>query len=74
MLRIILNQLKSKAEALLAEKQADSEFGGAQWNPSLTSESPLRNTCNTEVSYSTASLTLRKRSKACGMVAFFVFS
>ncbi|KAH3860571.1 hypothetical protein DPMN_023474 [Dreissena polymorpha] len=74
MLSIILNQLKSKAEALLAEEQADSELGGVHWNPSLTSESSLRNTCNTEVSYATASLTLRNALESVwhgGICLFF---
>ncbi|KAH3841865.1 hypothetical protein DPMN_115346 [Dreissena polymorpha] len=58
MLRIILNRLKGKAE------------GGAEWNRSSTAESSSRHTCNSNVTSSTPSSTLRKLSTACGIMTY----
>ncbi|KAH3742401.1 hypothetical protein DPMN_049143 [Dreissena polymorpha] len=49
-----------------------SKHGGAQWNRSSTAESSLKNTCNTNVTFSTTSLSLRKRLTTCGMIAFIM--
>ncbi|KAH3833026.1 hypothetical protein DPMN_106328 [Dreissena polymorpha] len=65
---LILIGFQCKTRNFWRRSMLNSEHRGKQWKKSSTSGPSLRNTCNTNMSLSTTSSTLRKLSTVCGMI------